>query len=66
MGEEFDDINGNGVYDIQENYLHGVILLLQVTWSELNGSLSNITIDNAKDLAGNPCKLDLDNDDDGG
>ena len=34
--------------------------------SGLNGSLSNINIDNAKDLAGNPlAALDLDSDDDG-
>ena len=67
LGEPFNDINGNGVYDITGDlFTWSYTFTTGDTGPDLNGGLSNITIGNARDLAGNPiATIDLDADNDG-
>ena len=67
LGEEFDDINGNGVYDATgELFTWSYTFTTGDIGAGVSGILSEITIGNAQDLAGNPvATLDLDADDDG-
>ena len=67
LGEPFNDINGDGLYDATgELFTWSYTFITGDTGGDLDGLLSDITIENARDLAGNPVAiLDLDTDNDG-